>query len=153
MDQNIVRALGGTTNYGYGYRIRNPPTADKDTTYLLEAWRIMREFTELNQQVPDYEEKFRVLRVRYLVGEFTDDNEWKGVLQRQEKDANFQRAIRQVREVYVNGVRDLVRGVLNAGHKKDEIKKQVKQLVDYCNECLAHISKRFGRNCPTMKIS
>ncbi len=158
LDRQVMRALYPDNNggyyggYGYGYRYgrqRNPP--DTDMAYLQEAWRLMREAQDENGREPDMNEKFRQLRVRYMVNHINEE-EWKFQLQRIEKDVNFQRAQRQVREVFVGAVRDLVRQVLEPSHNKAELRKQVAELIEYCNKSYMDISKRFGRKTPVIEI-
>lgn len=161
LDAQVATALlpaGGhllDARYGYyGARRAAAQVRDEDTRYLIEAWRLMREGQDQNRQEDNMEERFRVLRVRHMIGDL-DAEGWKTALQRAEKDANVQRSIRQVRDVYVGAVRDLVRQVLTEGHDKKEIRRQVEQLVDYCNTSYADLSKRFGRVTPriTIKLS
>jgi hypothetical protein len=111
----------------------------------------MREGQDLNARDPDLNEKFRELRVRYLSGELTEEA-WKTALQRVEKDVRFARAVREVRDVYVGAVRDLIRGVTTPHHNKAEIRRQVQELVDYCNNAYVEVSKRFGRKTPHIEI-
>jgi predicted HAD superfamily Cof-like phosphohydrolase len=125
---------------------------DRDTNYLIEAWRLMREGQDLNAREPDLNEKFRELRVRFMAGHLAEED-WKTALQRAEKDANFTRAVREVRDVYVGAVRDLIRGVTEAGANKADICRQVQELVDYCNNAYADVSKRFGRKTPRININ
>jgi hypothetical protein len=77
---------------------------------------------------------------------------WKTALQRAEKDANFIRAVRQVRDVYVGAVRDLIRQVTTPDHDKKEIRRQVQELIDYCNKSYDEVSSRFGRKTPQIVI-
>lgn len=155
IDRRITQALGGTGNYyhhGYRYRPRGRQTADTDDNYLMEAWRIMREAQDNENHEPNPDEAYRVLRVRYMVDEITEE-EWKVTLQRQEKDMNFQRAKQQVRELFAGACRDLIRLVVEPEPNKADIRRQVTELVNYCNESYDAISKRFGRKTPMIKIS
>jgi hypothetical protein len=124
---------------------------DEDTRFLIEAWRLMREGQDLNRQEAAMEERFRILRVRHMIGDLTEEA-WKTSLQRAEKDVNFTRSVRQVRDVYVGAVRDLVRQVLTDGHDKKEIRRQVQELMDYCNQSYDGVSKRFGRITPHITV-
>jgi hypothetical protein len=158
LDRQVATALlpagqAHLLNGGYGYYgiRRIALTQDEDTRYLVEAWRLMREGQDQNRQEENMEERFRVLRVRHLIGDL-DAETWKSSLQRAEKDANFARSIRQVRDVYVGAVRDLVRQVLTEGHDKKEIRRQVDQLIDYCNTSYTELSTRFGRKTPRIAI-
>jgi hypothetical protein len=118
----------------------------------MEAWRIMREAQDNENHEPNPDEAYRVLRVRYMVDEITEE-EWKVTLQRQEKDMNFQRAKQQVRELFAGACRDLIRLVVEPEPNKADIRRQVTELVNYCNESYDAISKRFGRKTPMIKIS
>ena len=97
------------------------------------------------------EERFRILRVRHMIGDLTEEA-WKASLQRAEKDVNFTRSVRQVRDVYLGAVRDLVRQVLTDGHDKKEIRRQVQELMDYCNQSYEGVSKRYGRITPRITV-
>ena len=66
---------------------------------------------------------------------------------------NFQRAKGQVRELFAGACRDLIRGVLEAEPNKTEIRRQVVELVKYCNDSYVAISKRFGRKTPVIRVS
>lgn len=143
----------GYGGYGYGHRyITKKIPTDTDSNYLAEVWRIRREYQDptIRHNV-NYEEKFRALRVRYMAGELSED-EWKTHLQRTEKDLNFEQAVDQIREVFTNATLDIVRPVLNADHNKAEIRKQLKEMIDYCNTCFQDISKRFGRKTSKIEI-
>lgn len=127
-DRLITRILGQTT---------------PEDRYLAESWRTMRHFQD-NPPVSDNEEKFRQLRVRFMAGELTKDA-WKHTLQRLEKNVLFQQANSQIREVFVNATRDLIRQILEPDSDKLTIKKQVEQLVEYCNISADALTKRFHR--------
>ena len=156
LDRRITQALGGAnTNYYYGYRYRPRnarPPADTDDNYLLEAWRIMREVQDNERHEPNPEEQFRALRVQFMVGEMKED-EWKVALQRLEKDMNFSSAKQQVRELFVGACRDLIRLLLEPNPNKSDIRRQVVELIQYCNTSYEAISKRFGRKTPVIKIN
>lgn len=132
-----------------------PLTKEQRTNrYLYEAYRIRNEYADpyLRRQQDDTEETFRRLRVRYMTDEITEE-EWKVALQRTEKDTLFQRAKNEVRDVYANAARDILRGLLSKGADKEAIRKQIETLVDYVNESNATLMKRFGRKLPLLKVS
>ena len=146
-DYAITRALGN----GYGYLSRTSENQESrhTTEYLYEAWRQIREIQDpyaYRNRIAnaDTQEQYRQLRVLYMSGEIPED-EWKIKLQRVEKNANFFAAESQVDDVFVNAGQDLMRQVLTPEHDKKSIKKQFAELVQYCNECYAAVSKRFGR--------
>ena len=147
----MSRALSNSmSSYNYSTRRHNREPNDD---YLLEAWRLMREAQDPYGRNPDIniEEAFRVARVKYMIGELTED-EWKTALQRIEKDANFQRAKNSVRDLFVAATRDLTRQVLNPDADKADIVRQVKELISYCNESYIAIGKRFGRKTPYLVV-
>ena len=157
LDRRVTDCLNPYRHYGYGaHRTRGqdpePPTSD--TKYLAEAWRMMREYGDPaygpQGVLRETQEQYRRLRVRYLTGEMSDD-EWSTALQRIEKDELHAEAIQQVRDLYSNAARDLIRGVL-APTDRAAITDQVKQLVDYINESFANIAKRFGRKSHVLEI-
>jgi hypothetical protein len=158
LDARVARALSsenpyavnGGGYYGYRYRRTNTPK-NTDTNFLIEAWRLMREGQDENNREPNLTEKFRELRVKFMADQINEE-QWKSALQRIEKDINFQRAVRQVRDVYVGAVRDIIRGVLDVGHSKSTIRNQVQELIDYCNKSYEEVSKRFGRKTPRIVI-
>jgi len=157
LDARVARALSPENPYAvnggyYGYRYRRTNTPkNTDTNFLIEAWRVMREGQDENNREPDLTEKFRELRVKFMTDQINEE-QWKSALQRIEKDIHFQRAVRQVRDVYVGAVRDIIRGVLEAGHNKTTIRNQVQELIDYCNTSYEEIHKRFGRKTPRIEI-
>ena len=142
MDRNVTRALGTYTR-------RSPGMIQADDAYLQEIWRLMREAQDvqinrdLRNNLPQ-EERYRRLRVRFMVGEVTEE-EWKVALQKMEKDSHFMLAQSQVNEVFVHASRDLIRQVLDSTKQKSEIRKQVEELVAYCNTSFKAISSRFNR--------
>jgi hypothetical protein len=156
LDQQVARALcplnPHTLNQRHHYNRNGRTPPDSDVNFLIEAWRIMREEQDRIAREPNVDEIFRQLRVRFMIGEM-DEDEWKIALQRGEKDANFQRAVRQVREVFVNAARDLIRLVTTPSNDKKDIRNQVQELIDYCNKSYEEISKRFGRKTPVYKIN
>jgi hypothetical protein len=160
LDRRVAQALIPANPHmlGAGYggiygarRLAALAPQDEDTRFLIEAWRLMREGQDLNRQEAVMEERFRILRVRHMIGDLTEEA-WKTSLQRAEKDVNFARSVRQVRDVYVGAVRDLVRQILNDVHDKKEIRRQVEELIDYCNRSYEEVTKRFGRVTPRIAI-
>ena len=160
LDRNVLRALdiptyrahyGGAFRYG---RIRTSGNTDRD--YLTEAWRIMREEQDRGDVVRENDEKLRILRVRLMAKEITED-EWKTSLQRIEKDTLFQRAVSQVREMFVGASRDIIRGVVperaegaegTEGAERADfhaIREQLERLIEYCNASYRAIQERFSR--------
>jgi hypothetical protein len=129
-DRNITRALDITT---------------EDDRYLLEAWRVMRENDQYRQnEENENEEKFRQLRVRFMAGEI-QESYWKNSLQRLEKNMHFQRANNNIKDVFVNATRDLIRQIMVPGQDRAVVKKQVQELLEYCNTSADLVSKRFQR--------
>ena len=151
MDRNVTNALGSVP---YSRRHLTAQNINKDDQYLLEIWRLMREAQDpyANRNEPDFNETFRQMRVRYMVGELSEDD-WKTALQRAEKDSYFQIAKNQVKEVFINASRDLIRQVLEPGCNKVEIRRQVEELVHYCNTSYKAVSTRFNRKTPHIKVS
>ena len=160
-DRAIARTLDVGVGHRYGRTSKQVDGSDlKDKLYLAEAWRLMREMQDVRDHDPDMEEKFRQLRVQYMCGEINEDD-WKTRLQRLEKDVNFNRSIRQVRETFTGVAQDLIRQVLTtsgtanpsiAAERIAEIRAQVEKLVIYCNECYENITKRFGRKTPIISF-
>jgi hypothetical protein len=157
LDRQITRILTGTANnnYYYGFRAARsvPARTITDEMWLAEAWRIIREIedpygrnTEINA-----DEEFRKLRVKYMSNQLSEDD-WKIALQRLEKDVNFQRAKQQVRELFLGAARDTMRQLLTPGHNKPDIKRQLEELITYCNNSYSEITKRFGRKTPTIEV-
>ena len=156
LDRSVAQALDIREGYNYGYhsRHRRPQVGDENTVWLAEAWRVMREFQdtgEYGRQEPDIAEQYRILRVKYMTSVITEE-EWKAALQRYEKDARFQRAKNNVREVFVNACRDLIRQVVTADADKAGIRRQVEELITYCNTSYGEVTKTFGRKTPTIKV-
>ena len=148
-DRNVARALG---NIGHTRRYA-ATNANADEQYLLEVWRLMREMQDIqgHRQDPNPDEIFRRMRVRYMLGELSEED-WKIALQRSEKDAHFQLAKHQVKEVFIHATRDLIRVVLEPTHNKALIRKQVEELVEYCNNSYKTITARFNRKIPLIKV-
>jgi len=155
-DRAILRALDVPT-YRATYRgmahgrIRSSGNTDRD--YLTEAWRIMREEQDEMRRDNDdsTEERLRILRVKLMLKEITEE-EWKHTLQRIEKDGHFRRAVHQVREVFVGASRDIIRGVLTAGHDLHAIREQLERLIEYCNTSYKAIRERFSRKTNNIVI-
>jgi hypothetical protein len=119
--------------------------------YLLEAWRIMREEEDNDRREDSVEEIFRTLRVKYLCDVYTAES-WPVALQRAEKNAAVRQTKADLRAVYIAGARDLIRQVLTPGADTAAIRKQVEELVAYCNTCRENASKRFNRIMPPLRI-
>jgi membrane-associated HD superfamily phosphohydrolase len=150
-DRQVSRVLAGqSATYGY-YTRRTDRNPNDD--YLLEAWRLMREAQDPygRQHDIDIEEAFRIARVKYMVGELTEE-EWKTALQRIEKDSHFQRAKNAVRDLFAAATRDLIRQVVTPETDRADLVRQVGELIQYCNESYEAISKRFGRKTPKIEI-
>jgi hypothetical protein len=158
LDRRVTENLNPYRNYYYGVhrtRSQDPEPPTSDTKYLAEAWRMMREYGDPaygpQGVLRETQEQYRRLRVRYLTGDLSED-EWSMALQRIEKDELHAEAVQQVRDLYSNASRDLIRGVLTPGADRSAIVDQVRQLVDYVNESFANISKRFGRKAHVLEI-
>lgn len=126
-------------------------TAAKNDEYLLEAWRIMHEEEDADRREESVEETFRILRVKYLCDEF-DDTTWPVALQRAEKNAAVRQARADLRGVYIAGARDLIRQVLTPDTDRAALRKQVEELVAYCNKCREETAARFKRVIPPLVI-
>ena len=135
-DRDIQRALYNGASYG---RIQ-----DKHMKYLAEVWRVMREEEDAARRNTDFPEQYRQLRVKYMAGEINEE-EWRSLLQRKEKDANCDQARQHVREVFIHASRDLIRQILTPNTDRDAIVRSVSELIAYCNTCYATVSKRFNR--------
>ena len=152
-DRAIQIALYGERDMHY-LRRRNHGTnesTDKNTAYLGEVWRIMREEEDMGRRNTDFNEEYRQLRVKYMAGELTEAD-WKAQLQRKEKDANFQQAKTHIRDVFVNASRDLIRQILTPETNRNETVRSVEELITYCNTCYETVSKRFNRKISKIKI-
>jgi hypothetical protein len=155
LDRNVLRALDIPTyraHYGGAFvcgRIRSSGNTDRD--YLAEAWRLMREGQDQGDAVRENDEKLRILRVRLMAKEITED-EWKTSLQRIEKDTFFHRAVTQVREVFVGASRDIIRGVVTEGADFHAIREQVERLIEYCNNSYSAVQERFSRKTHNIVI-
>jgi len=127
------------------------PPATKDGDYLMEAWRIMHEEEDADRREESVEETFRQLRVRYLCDEYDKDT-WPVALQRAEKNAAVRQAKSDLRGVYVAGARDLIRQVLVPGTDMADLRRQVEELIAYCNKCREETALRFKRVVPPLVI-
>ena len=152
-DREISRGLYGN-EYGvvnlYGQHRRQQMS--RTQVYLGEAWRLAREAEDTARvETADTEEKLRVFRVKYMVGELTEED-WKAALQRSEKDMRFRVAKAQILQVFAAGVLEIIRQVLTEGHDKEAIRKQVDDIVKYCNGCYESTQKQFGRKIKLINI-
>lgn len=95
------------------------------------------------------EEKKRVLRVKRLLNEITDD-EWKDRLQRMDKAIQKDRRVAQVLELFVQAGTDLLRGALPADADKAAIFTQIDELRAYCDDELKKIESRYNNIVPDM---
>jgi hypothetical protein len=152
LDRQITRALHVT----YGFRSsRSMVQPITDELWLSEAWRIIREIQDpYGQREINTEDEFRKLRVKYLTNQLSED-EWKVSLQRLEKDVNFQRAKQQVRALFLDVARDTMRQLLvpHGANEKATIRRQLEELILYCNTSYSDISKRFGRKTPSIVVT
>lgn len=148
LDRQIALSLN---NRGYQYRNPSGVKPTLDDNFLMEAWRIMREEEAAENAEETVEEIFRKLRVRYLCDEFTKEA-WPVALQRAEKNAAVRQAKADLRMVYTEGVRDIIRQVLAPGADKKKIRHQVEELVAYCNKCRDETSMRFNRTVKHLEI-
>ena len=128
-------------------------TNELTNRYLLGVWQLMRELQDygMNRYRLENEEKHRQLRVRYMANEM-NEAKWKIILQRYEKDIHFQMANSQVKDVFVNATRDLIRQVLEPEKDRSVIQTQVEELLNYCNTSAEKVSKRFARKAQTYTI-
>jgi hypothetical protein len=120
--------------------------------YIREAWRLVREFqdrtTKWNRGNTDSD--FHDLRVRYLAGDFNDE-EWKVALQRQEKNALFTLRRQQINDVFVMGMNDIMQEALKDSKKIgksrliNETYRRIRELIEYVNDCFTKNAGRFGR--------
>jgi len=128
------------------------PRHQQTNRYLFEAYRIRNEYADATmRRNQDAEETFRQLRVRYMIGELSEE-EWKTALQRTEKNTLFQRAKNDIGDLYANVARDILRGLLAENAVRETIRTQIEQLVEYVNEAYQAVSKRFGRTIQPLKV-
>jgi hypothetical protein len=142
----------------YGYFTRSSEPVDKETKevrFLTEAWRMAREYADPaygpQATLRETAEQYRRLRVRYLAGEI-DTETWSTALQRIEKDELHAEAVQQVRDLYANAARDLIRGVFAVSAPPCAVADQVRELILYVNESFGNIAKRFGRKQHFLEI-
>lgn len=152
LDRRVYDRLAPYRYYGYGRTAIEQKPEDR---YLVEAWRMMREYADPmygpQATLRETQEQFRRLRVQYLIGEINEED-WSTNLQRIEKDERHAEAIQQVRDLYANAARDLIRGVVQEGADRVAIADQVRQLIAYVNESFANIANRFGRKAHVLDI-
>jgi hypothetical protein len=158
LDRQVSNVLYRQHNR-FGYNTRNRDPADPryhELRFLGEAWRMTREYAD-----PEYgpqatlretAEQYRRLRVRYLANEIDEDT-WRTSLQRIEKDELHAEAIQQVRDLYANAARDIIRGVVAEGADISAIVHQIQELIGYVNESFGNIAKRFGRKAHVLKTN
>lgn len=158
LDRQVTNALyRHQDRYGYySTRAREPPDPmAMELRYLGEAWRMAREYADPaygpQATLRETNEQYRRLRVRYLTGEIDEDT-WRSALQRIEKDELHAEAVQQVRDLYANAARDLIRGIVAAGGSANAIAEQVRELIGYVNESFGNIAKRFGRKAHVLEI-
>jgi hypothetical protein len=145
-DREIMTQLyGGPTDYHMRYSTYHSKKQTEVQRYIAEAWRLMRE-AEDNARVEneDGEEKLRILRVRYMLGNLTEED-WRSALQRSEKDLRFRVAKAQIAQVFAGGAREIILQILAPDHNKEKIRLQLEDLVKYCNTCYDQTAKQFGR--------
>lgn len=146
-DRTMVALLQSANTFVRGIRTNIILTPEQQSKkYLLEVYRLSTEYADPYgyHREPNPEETFRTLRVKYMAGKLSEE-EWKTALQRAEKDVNFYHAKNDIRQLYVNASRDILRGLLQDGHDKEAIKLQAEKLIEYINETSAAIKVRFGR--------
>jgi hypothetical protein len=91
-------------------------------------------------------EHMRVLR---LSGELTEDH-WKIKLQRIEKAEKKARRVVEVLQVFVQAGSDILRNFISNQTPKEDAAIQLKELRQYCEECLIKIKSRFATTVPTL---
>ena len=91
----------------------------------------------------DVEDKQRLWRVRYLIGDITEKH-WKKALQMQDKDLRKRAEIRSVLETYIQVgcdiLRDMAKGNLDLNEKVEKHQK----LIIYFQNIFVKISKLYG---------
>ena len=122
------------------------PRNDPIACFLQKVWNCMREQEDQTMYARhhDYDEKCRILRVRFLTDEI-DESTWKINLQRLEKDARFQTSVHQIRDVFVQASKDILRHVLLEGADLRQIHTHATEMITYCNSTADAVGKRFGR--------
>lgn len=163
LDRQVTNALYRHQDRYYATRTRElPDPVAVELRYLGEAWRMAREYADPaygpQAALRETAEQYRRLRVRYLTGEIDEDT-WRSALQRIEKDELHAEAVQQVRDLYANAARDLIRGIVAgalggpvAGTVAEAISNQVRELVGYVNDSFGNIAKRFGRKAHVLEI-
>jgi len=154
-DRSIVQKLQtGAPPYRSSRIASELTSVQKTMRYLLEAYRVSNEYADpygYYHREPNPEEIFRQLRVKYMADKLSEE-EWKTALQRAEKDVNFYHAKNDIRQLYVNASRDILRGVLQEDCDLEAIKTQLEKLIEYINEVSAAVKVRFGRKMNTISI-
>lgn len=92
------------------------------------------------------------LRIKYMRNQITEDD-FKTVLQRNEKKCEKYREIHNILDVLKTTVTDIVVRFIDhlekcrAGNWEDKILKEVGPIINYANECLSDISKTYKSKC------
>ena len=98
----------------------------------------------------DVDDKKRVLRVRRLVHEITDED-WRNSLQRMEKQNNKDRRVVQILELFRNTGAEILYQICadrTIATKMNAIIDQVRQLSEYCLNELEKLGKRYNNKMP-----
>jgi hypothetical protein len=141
--------------------------------FLFETLRMILELEDDHAYNREYTREYtdadviqthRRLRVQFLTGEISEDK-WRTQLQQYEKLVRRKRSIRQVKQVFIDAGRDILRQLLRdvaplqAAPVKNKdailahmepIKRQIEDLLTYCNGCLEKIEKHYG--CKVRRI-
>ena len=64
----------------------------------------------------------------------------------------FRVAKAQIIQVFSAGVNEIIRQVLTPGFDKTAMKKQIEDLVKYCNGCYESTQKQFGRRIKPIDV-
>ncbi len=124
-----------------------------DSFNILVWCRVMRHYEwERRQHQHTLDQKRedewrRVLRVKRLVNEITDD-QWKDRLQRGEKAAQKEHTIIQVMDLFLQAGVDFLRDALLETADIPAILTQLEALRTFCNDEMEKIRKRFNCDVP-----
>jgi hypothetical protein len=132
-------------------------TSEMKRAYIDKISNIIRQIIHLRQveipnYTPNYEDRNRNLRISYMRNQITKD-EFKVLLQRNNKRFEKNRELSNVFELVVNTVQDIVLRIYNvlrtpnmetSFESKFVALEEIQPILQYANECLREISKTYS---------
>jgi hypothetical protein len=126
--------------------------APPETKCIFDFCQLVTHLERVEMNNRRAEENNLELRLKYLSNDLSEDG-YKNILQKNEKAREKTRDINNIIDMFVHTGSDILRQFVNKDLSVEQIKEIIENLINYSNDTLQVISKRYSCVVPQINIS